>query len=256
MAWRNAFPLACLLAMGPEPASAALEHRVSRVQHCTAALAHTLPAKVATALEHIDEVDRRLLALRSYLRNQSSLDERWSWSADQIARYQGSAESRLVKAELERITQRFETANPGYTLYVNSEVRSLDTQLQRWKENESVAEVARALIKAARKHAPRDGCSDDADRDAFADFLKDWQPKTLPTLAAPGLSRHGQARAFDFQVMRSDLIVAGTDSKRAIAAWDKRGWKEKLQAAVSAGSTHFVGPLKSPYEPWHYEYRP
>ena len=63
-------------------------------------------------------------------------------------------------------------------------------------------------------------------------------------------------RAFDFQVKRGEETVAGTDSKNSIASWDKKGWTEKLRAAVQAASSKFSGPLKMPYEPWHYEYRP
>jgi hypothetical protein len=208
------------------------------------------------ALAQIDGSERQLLALRSYLRNRDSLDSRWSWSAERIRLYETSPEYRLVESELGRITARFEAANPGYTLYVNSQVRSLDVQIQKWNENPTVAAAARVLAKAAARRAPRDGCAGPEGRQAFDDFVRGWQPVRTPTLAAPGLSKHGQARAFDFQVRRGDLIVAGTDSKSAVSAWDKRGWTEKLRAAVTGASDRFTGPLKIPYEPWHYEYKP
>jgi hypothetical protein len=135
-------------------------------------------------------------------------------------------------------------------------VRSLDAQILKWNENDSVGAAARALEKAAAKRAPRDACAAPDGRQTFSDFLKGWQPARAPTLAAPGLSRHGQARAFDFQVKHGDLVVAGTDSTRSLSTWNGRGWTEKLRQAVTSASHRFSGPLKIPDEPWHYEYRP
>jgi hypothetical protein len=74
-----------------------------------------------------------------------------------------------------------------------------------------------------------------------------------PTLAVPGLSPHGQSRAFDFQVMRGSQLIAGPSSP---SSWDESGWTSKLQEAVRRASTKFSGPLASPREPWHYDYRP
>jgi hypothetical protein len=36
--------------------------------------------------------------------------------------------------------------------------------------------------------------------------------------------------------------------------WEGQGWANKLAAVMR--DTRFVGPLKSPNEPWHYEYVP
>ena len=72
-------------------------------------------------------------------------------------------------------------------------------------------------------------------------------------LAVPGLSPHGQARAFDFQVFRGGQLVAGTDSTRIARDWRDAGWALRVAEAVRT-STAFVGPLQSPDEPWHYEY--
>lgn len=226
------------------------------VEQCMASVSQSLPARVSGTVGKISGTDRKLLALRSYVRNRGSLDEKWSWSAERIARYAGSAEYRAVEQELADIKRQFEKSNAGYTLYVNSQVRSLDAQIEKWNDNESVGAASKALEKAAGKNLPHEGCESDAGRKAFSDFLAKWYPARTPTLAAPGLSKHGQARAFDFQVKRGNEIVAGTDSKSSIASWDKRGWTEKLRAAVNAASSRFSGPLKMPYEPWHYEYRP
>jgi choline dehydrogenase-like flavoprotein len=41
-----------------------------------------------------------------------------------------------------------------------------------------------------------------ADVQRFVSFLRGSTTRATPTLAVPGLSPHGQSRAFDFQVMR------------------------------------------------------
>jgi hypothetical protein len=221
-----------------------------------ASVSKSLPPRVAGTVDRISGTDRELLALRSYVRNRATLDEKWSWSAEQIARYAGSAEYRAAERELANIKRQFEQSNAGYTLYVNSQVRSLDAQIEKWNENESVGAAAQALEKDAGKNLPAQGCRSVEGRKAFSGFLAKWYPARTPTLAAPGLSKHGQGRAFDFQVKRGGEIVAGTDSKSSIAAWDRKGWTGKLRAAVTAASSKFSGPLAIPYEPWHYEYRP
>jgi hypothetical protein len=62
--------------------------------------------------------------------------------------------------------------------------------------------------------------------------------------------------AVDFQIMARDRIVAGTDPTTVVETWDTPGWRAKLQAAVSEANAGFVGPLKNPNEPWHYDFRP
>ena len=245
-----------LLAGGSQQACALLGRDGPQVEQCVASVSQSLPAKVSDTVRKISGTDRQLLALRSYVRNRGSLDEKWSWSAERIASYAGSAEYRAVERELANITRQFEKSNAGYTLYVNSQVRSLDAQIGKWNDSESVGTAAKALEKAAVKNLPRQGCQSVEGRRAFSDFLAKWYPARTPTLAAPGLSKHGQARAFDFQVKRGNEIVAGTDSRSSIASWDKKGWTQKLRAAVNAASSKFSGPLKMPYEPWHYEYAP
>jgi hypothetical protein len=87
-------------------------------------------------------------------------------------------------------------------------------------------------------------------------FLVEWRPATLPTLAAPGLSLHGQLRAFDFQIQRGDQTIAGPDSTTIRGVWAAQGWTERLATAVRSASTRLQGPLRTPDEPWHYVYSP
>jgi hypothetical protein len=203
--------------------------------------------------------DRRLLALRAYLRAGDTLESRWSWSAEEIRVYLSSAEYRNAITELEHIRARFERDNPGCTLYVNTEVRSLETQVERWNTNASVGKVAAELLRAAAEEvkAPAYASISSAEGSLrFARFLRDWRPSRAANLAAPGLSLHGRGRAFDLQVERGGVIVAGTDASTVAAVWDAQGWTRKLAAAVEATSDKFHGPLASPREPWHYEYKP
>lgn len=221
-------------------------------------LAARLDPRIGETLPRIHR-DRRLLALRSYLRAGEGLTQRWSWTAEEMAAFAQSPENQAMQAEIERVREAFVAANPGYELWVNPELRSLDTQLANWNSNASVGRAAANLIDATWKWmSSREvrGMSEAQRREAVAQFLIDWVPDPVPTLAAPGLSPHGQARAVDFQIRRNGRTVAGPDSATIARAWEAAGWAKKLDAAVRAGSDRFTGPLQSPREPWHYTYGP
>ena len=81
-------------------------------------------------------------------------------------------------------------------------------------------------------------------------------PLYAPTLAAPGLSRHGRMQAVDFQVKQGDRTVAGPSYAQVAPVWEGQGWSQRLARAVHATSDRFTGPLATPNEPWHYEYEP
>ena len=220
-------------------------------------IAAALPAKTAAALQEIEGTPRQLLAARAYLRAGDNLQTRWSWSADEIQAYARTDQYRALLAETERIRIRFEAANPGYTLYANTEARSLEVQIARFNTNKSVGKVAAALHKSALAELGKATYASPAEADSvarFTKFLRSWRPPVAAALAAPGISRHGQLRAIDFQIMKNGAIVAPTDTATVKRSWDAPGWTDKLKAAV-AGS-RFNGPLQSPYEPWHYEYDP
>ena len=91
-------------------------------------------------------------------------------------------------------------------------------------------------------------------RDSFANFLLEHSPLPAPTIAAPGLSPHGQMRAVDFHVESDGSTVAGPDTQTIESIWLAAGWRDKLSAAVIASGAEFVGPLEKPDEPWHYSY--
>jgi hypothetical protein len=220
-------------------------------------IADSLPAKTAETLKQIDGTPRRLLAARAYVRAGDTLRSRWSWTADEIQSQSRSPEYRALLAETDKVRARFEAQNPGYTLYANTEARSLELQMARFNANPSVGRVATVLYKqAVREIAKPDyGSPDQADAvERFKQFLAGWRPPAAAPLAAPGLSRHGQLRAIDFQIMKGGAVVAATETGTVKRNWDAPGWTKKLQAATEG--SNFRGPLQSPYEPWHYEYDP
>lgn len=220
------------------------------------AAAADLAPEQREALGRVNTDGRRLLALRGYLRAGGDAASRWAWSRERIESYEKSPEYAAALAEIEKVRREFEGANPGYTLRVNTQVRSLDEQLSKWNENDSVAGAGEELLTRAREElaVPSYAATPAAaDVQRFERFLRGATTRATPTLAVPGLSPHGQSRAFDFQVMRGSQLIAAPSSP---GAWDSAGWTEKVREAVTRASTKFAGPLASPREPWHYDYRP
>lgn len=221
------------------------------------AVAHDLTPAAKETLQRVDGPSRQLLAVRGYLRAGQQLVSRWSWSADQIRAYEASSEYRDLLAEIATVRARFEAQNPGYTLYANTTARSLDLQLQRWNSNKSVGVIADRLREAVEHELSARSYPAHPDAKAtlrFAEFLRSWRPTpSAAPLAAPGLSLHGRSRAIDFQIARDGQIIAPTEVAKVRTVWEGQGWAMKLATAMR--ETRFVGPLQSPNEPWHYEYR-
>jgi len=215
----------------------------------------TLPIEQQQALERISTDDLRLLALRAYVRAGKNLRDRWSWTDEQIRTYEKSVEYDQLRSDIAAITREFERRHAGYTLYANTQVRSLDTQIERWNANPRVAKTAAKLrehVASTLRNAPRQPDGRSVER--FVEVLKSWRPSPAAPLAAPGLSMHGQSRAIDFQIMKGGKIVAATEVGAVTREWDEAGWTRRLKEAIAAASPRFKGPLASPNEPWHYEY--
>jgi hypothetical protein len=171
------------------------------------------------ALGRMEGEGRRLLALRGYLRAGRNVGSRWAWSRARIESYERSPEYAAALAEIGKVREAFEDANPGYTLRVNTQVRSLDEQLKKWNEADSVARAGEELLARAREEVGGSSYGEGeagADARRFENFLRGASTRATPTLAVPGLSPHGQARA----------------------------------------GAKFKGPLASPREPWPYDYQP
>jgi hypothetical protein len=222
------------------------------------AVTQDLPPAAKEALQRIDGKPRQLLAVRGYLRAREQLSSRWSWSADEIRAYESSQEQRDLLAAIALARARFEAANPGYSLYANTAARSLDVQLQRWNSNASVGVIAERLQSAASRELSAKSYPARPDARAtvrFANFLRGWRPvPSAAPLAAPGLSLHGRSRAIDFQIAQNGRIIAPTEVAKVRSVWEGQGWAVRLADALRG--TRFVGPLRSPNEPWHYEYAP
>ena len=213
-----------------------------------------LEPRVIDALQRILGPDRRLLALSAYLRAGRALAERWTWSREQLSNYPATPEGKAAWADIDAVVAAFAAANPGFTLQVNRKPRSLELQIAHWNLDESVGTAAAALVAALEQRFTDNPTTPNTDQLRRA--LIEWKPKVATALAAPGLSAHGQGRAFDFQVERDRQVIAGVDVGVASQQWCAAGWTQKLRAAVSVAGNHFAGPLESPFEPWHYSYVP
>ena len=215
--------------------------------------------RAGEALRRIDGLGRRLLAVRAYLRAGTALGDRWSWSEPQIEAFEGSVEQQALLAQIDLVRKAFERLNPGYTLFVNERVRSLDEQLVNWNANESVGAAAANLEAATTSLLASAGwppaATDRTLRDLVA-FLDAHVPEPTPTLAAPGLSPHGQMNAVDFHVYRGDQEVATPDAATIETVWTAHGWSDRLARAVRESGARFSGPLEVPREPWHYRCEP
>lgn len=249
---------AAIISVSPRVAlSASITDHV--IDQCIADLGSILDGRAAAALERVDGSGRRLVALRSYLRSSQNLASRWSWTEQQIRAFEGSAEQRDLHAEIERVRAAFIAANPGYEIWVNPQVRSLDVQIDHWNSNASVESAGAKLVDDLRD---RLGTPELARQSAagtcagIEQFLRSYIPSPTPTLAAPGLSPHGQMRAIDFQVHQADKVIAGPSADSIATVWDAGGWAERLDDAVRKASRRFIGPLASPPEPWHYTFTP
>lgn len=226
------------------------------------AVATTFPSKVQAALKRIPNPGRRLLAMKYYLhRDAEEINRKWAWSAEESREYRRSEEYSRALAELARVKETFAAMNPGYQLQVDIEIRSLASQIAKWNSVRSIGEGAGELMTASLSFiadslgAPEVPVPDDTVL-RFIEFLREFEPQRYPTVAVPGLSQHGQLRAFDFRIRRGRTLVAGASTRTIGIAWDRPGWTEKLCRAIWAASDRFEGPLREPYEPWHYEYLP
>jgi hypothetical protein len=218
------------------------------LQQQLAAVATSLDADVQRVLHDVEGLPRQLLAARAYLRAGAGLRNQWSWSEAQVAEFERSATRQQMLADIKRLTALFESLNPGFTLYVNTEVRSLGVQLERWNKNRTVGLLADELHAAASRAI--------SVGQPLRQFLIDWRPSAAAPLAAPGLGSHGRGQALDFQIRKGERIVAGTEMASVSDDWDAAGWTLKLQRAVERSALPFRGPLLTPREPWHYEYAP
>lgn len=194
----------------------------------------------------------QLLAVRRYLRaGGAKIVANWPWTvAEQQTTYSAVIANLLQAAE--ETKKNFERANPGLTLKF-TRARDLDRQAYLWVTNTSVKTAAADLLKTVATelsqaiYLPNPG-PEAAVR--FKPFLERARVHPEPTNAAPGLSDHGQMKAVDFYVEQNGRRLADIRSSTIGIEWRATGFDKQLKTATER--TGLVGPLKNPYEPWHY----
>lgn len=196
----------------------------------------------------------QLLALRRYLRlGGKKVHANWAWTAEQAERFLKEGTGKLLAEEATKVQKAFSTSNPGYSLLI-SPLRSLTRQVRLWNANNSVQKAGNRLLKDMIEELKNEedypAAPTGVSTSIFKVVLRGAAVTPEPTSAAPGTSDHGQMRAVDFVVVRGQTIVAGIQSSTIATIWKERGWEEKLIAATKG--TKLVGPLKHPYEPWHW----
>lgn len=218
---------------------------------------------VADALARIERAARiqhqqslRLLALRRYLRLQDrdhvDLRSIWTWSNDQVQASMRDGTGRVLMNEAARVQAAFARNNPGYTLGV-SPPRSLARQVELWVDSSSAQAASERLLRTVSRELekPMYELPPPVTKvESFAAWLRETHVDPEPGNAAPGTSDHGQVRAVDFVVKRGPEVVAGTTRSTIPSVWTAPGWAKKLAEAVAG--TRLRGPLRTPYEPWHW----
>jgi len=220
-----------------------------------------IAAPIKDAIFQIKGSHRRLLALRGYLRypslDRGSIDDNWAWDKEKEEEFISSGLREEFCAEVAKVKRAFEASMTGYQLQGGVKVRTLSRQIDLWNGNETVNKFGLTLHRKCLEEVEHGGYGDvpeTSDLARFRDFLAGKGLVGSPSNATPGLSDHGQARAIDFSVYRGKLEVAGQSTKTAKEKWDKPGFTEALRAA--ARGSKLSGPLKAPYEPWHYSFIP
>jgi D-alanyl-D-alanine carboxypeptidase len=208
----------------------------------------------------------RLLALRRYLRMGSSkVVAQWAWTAEQTRMNMGSGGGKRLYELAARTQVIFSEKNQGYRLSV-SPLRSLQKQAHLWVINNSVQTAARQLLTDTLTLLEATDYPDLPTSVAVSKFraaLRHAAVTPEPTSAAPGTSDHGQGHAVDFVVTQGDKIIADTKTEQIPTRWKKNGWEKKLIDAIDdcnreqrekqpSIAPSLSGPLKKPYEPWHW----
>jgi hypothetical protein len=154
--------------------------------------------------------------------------------------------------EAARVQATFARDNPGYSLGV-SPPRSLSRQVHLWVTSSSAQAAGERLVRTVSRELAKPTYvlpPPVTTVESFAAWLRELTVDPEPGNAAPGTSDHGQVRAVDFVVMRGSELVAGTTRSTIPSAWTAPGWAKKLADAVAG--TRLRGPLRTPYEPWHW----
>jgi hypothetical protein len=212
--------------------------------------------RIERAAPILHQQSLRLLALRRYLRMQDvkhvDLHTIWTWGDDRVKESIHHGTGRDLMNEARRVQDSFARNNPGYTLGV-SPPRSLDRQVQLWVTSSSARTAGDRLLQQTMQYLaqPEFELPPPVSKvQAAAAWIRDRHVHPEPGNAAPGTSDHGQVKAVDFVVMQGSRLVAGTSRPTIAARWTAPGWAKRLVEATAG--TRLRGPLRHPYEPWHW----
>jgi hypothetical protein len=209
----------------------------------------------------ITESDRLYLAVKGYLYypnlGRGTIEANWPFTA-------GTRIDPDVDRALDKVVELWVPPDSSYTIEPKRSIRTLGQQTDAWNDNATVkslgGELLTNLLTTIDKFPDTPAA---ADLKRFRTYLETVELTDSPTNATPGLSMHGQGRAFDFVVSRNgNEITSISTTKASIAVWDgPNQWTQRLKDAVTAanavlGTGRFEGPLKlkKRYEPWHYAF--
>ena len=176
-------------------------------------------------LDRIPDFSRKILAANVYFRRADELGKAWSRTSKEVTGYKKTDEYARMFVEIEKVKQEFAERNSGYYLKVNIGTRSLETRIQKWNSLRSVGRTAREFIDSCRQEfsdSVYKVMPDSIEVERFRAFLRryEFDKDRVPTVATPGLSKHGQLRAFDFKVMKGRRMIAGANSASIPTKWD------------------------------------
>lgn len=214
----------------------------------------------------IPDQHRQLAALRGYLRfleSGKNMDDVWAWDDERIKAYTGSKAQTIAKGYIDKARSKFD-ALPGpssnnYKLTARAKPRSLDEQVKLYNQNGSAKSAGKKIFEQVGRRMNDFPMPPDVLHVEKFCYMVAQDVHGLPkiTNATPGLSDHGHMNAIDFHVKKDGVKVlqsGGADG------WRASGMSDALKDATNsvnndAGEIIFDGPLKSPDEPWHYQYR-
>jgi hypothetical protein len=220
----------------------------------------TLSKDLEYVFSEVTEKDRRYLAVRGYLAYPSlgrgTMEANWAFLP-------GSKIDPDVDKALDKVIEKWVGPDATYSLGVIRDLRPLAQQKTAWNGNKTVKALGGQLLTSLLTEIAK------YDDTPTADGLKRLRKFILQqdvggsSNATPGLSMHGQGRAFDFVVNKGGKSITDiSTAKDSIAVWDgPNNWTGRLKDAADAANAdlktgRFDGPLKFPglYEPWHYTF--
>jgi hypothetical protein len=121
-------------------------------------LGATVAVPVKTTIYAINE-DRRLLALRGYLRypqlNRGGMEDNWAWTDEKEQTFNRSPQKTEFDGEVAKVKREFRKLKPGYYLTGEVKARSLETQIRLWNSNKPMKDIVSALNRSALREIAR-----------------------------------------------------------------------------------------------------